>query len=183
MFRRLWDYVRNRVSRHCDRWTARRVRPLVRRGDRVLRIGALSDRLDVLLHREPGCDVIPHSDPAPLPFADESCDVVLLISVLHHVEDPRTVLQEARRVTRRQVLVLEDVNSTRWDRLFVRGLHRGSSRPRHVWSPQRWSRLAAEVGLQEVWSGLVGRPMGWFTPRQIVFEWQKPAALKPRRAA
>ena len=49
----------------------------------------------------------------PLPFADRSFDVVLLLSVLHHL--PRVivpgVLAEAARVARREVLVLDHTRS------------------------------------------------------------------------
>ncbi|HEX4590249.1 MAG TPA: methyltransferase domain-containing protein [Gemmataceae bacterium] len=185
MFPRLWKYAINRVSRHCDRWTARRVRPLVRRGDHLLNIGSRDGRLDLLLRRDPGCEVVVDPGHLPLPFSDDRFDVVLLVSVLHHVDDPRTVLEEARRVSRRQVIVLEDVNSTRWDRLVFRAFHRWIQTlptPYRKWSPEQWSQLAAEAGLREEWSGLVGRQMGYFAPRQIMFEWQKPV-VKMRKAA
>jgi SAM-dependent methyltransferase len=57
----------------------------------------------------------------PLPFADGSFDVVLLLSVLHHL--PRAivpgVLREAARVARREVLVLDH---TRSDVAWKRGI-------------------------------------------------------------
>lgn len=42
-----------------------------------------------------------------LPFADQTFDVALLVSVLHHTHNPRQVLTEASRVAHR-VLILED---------------------------------------------------------------------------
>jgi len=44
-----------------------------------------------------------------IPFPDRSFDVSLLITVLHHVESPEKVLEEAKRVTRRFVIVVEDL--------------------------------------------------------------------------
>ena len=44
-----------------------------------------------------------------MPFPDKSFDVSLLITVLHHVKSPEKVLAEARRVTRRMVIVVEDL--------------------------------------------------------------------------
>ena len=43
------------------------------------------------------------------PFADKSFDVVFLITVLHHIADPEKVIREAHRVTRRLVVLVEDL--------------------------------------------------------------------------
>lgn len=44
-----------------------------------------------------------------LPFADGHFDSTLLITVLHHTPDPDLVLREAMRVTRRRLVVMEDI--------------------------------------------------------------------------
>lgn len=44
-----------------------------------------------------------------MPFADKSFDVSILVTVLHHIRDQVAVLQEARRVTRKRILVVEDL--------------------------------------------------------------------------
>jgi SAM-dependent methyltransferase len=178
------------------------VRPLVRPGDRVLDIGAGDCRLDLLLKRDPVCDVVPVDvadgnrtdlpltlfNGSRLPFPDDSFDVALLVFVLHHAEDPRAVLTEARRVSRRQVIVFEDVNVTWRDRLVFRGFHRWAewsqnlTYPHHEWPPERWSRLAAEVGLYQRSSSLVGRQLGHFASRNVLFDWEK-VSLPARAAA
>lgn len=48
-------------------------------------------------------------DGAHLPFEDGSFDTVLLITVLHHTPDPDAVLREAMRVSRKRIIVMEDV--------------------------------------------------------------------------
>jgi SAM-dependent methyltransferase len=41
------------------------------------------------------------ADAQRLPLADASADAVMLVSMLHHVEDPAAAIQEARRILRR----------------------------------------------------------------------------------
>ena len=44
-----------------------------------------------------------------IPFADKSFDVSLFITVLHHISDPVAVIREAHRVTRKTLIVVEDL--------------------------------------------------------------------------
>jgi SAM-dependent methyltransferase len=202
MFKRIRDHAVDRAAGHRARWSARRLGPLIRPGDRVLDVGAGDCRLDLLLQERLGCEVVPvdvadfnrtplkvvHYDGLHLPFPADSFDTVLLVFVLHHAKDPRAVLDEARRVSRRQVLVLEDVNLTWWDRMVFRGFHRWAEwsqnmpRPYHEWPPQRWTELAGEIGLRQRWSGLVGRQLSYFASRHVLFDWEKTAIGEVRLA-
>jgi ubiquinone/menaquinone biosynthesis C-methylase UbiE len=47
-----------------------------------------------------------------LPFEDKSFDASMLITVLHHCPDPNLVFAEAVRVSKKKILVLEDVYSS-----------------------------------------------------------------------
>ncbi len=44
-----------------------------------------------------------------IPFADKSFDTSLLITVLHHTPNPEAILKEAKRVTRKNIIVIEDI--------------------------------------------------------------------------
>ncbi len=81
-------------------------------------IGSYSLRLAELGYTVTGADVNPayverarergvnaHLVKDRLPFPDGAFDTVLLFEVVEHLEDPGPVLQEARRVARRNVLV------------------------------------------------------------------------------
>jgi ubiquinone/menaquinone biosynthesis C-methylase UbiE len=198
--------METRVYQHRARWTARRLLPFLQPTDRVLDVGAGDCRLDEILTRQVGCEVVSVDvadynktsrqltlfDGRVLPYEADSFDVALLIFVLHHAADPRAVLEEARRVCRRCVLVLEDVNWTAWDRWVFRGFHRWLEwsqkipRPYHEWPPERWSQLALDLGFREAWRGLVGRQLGWFASRNIAFVWEKTGvggAVVPTEAA
>ena len=48
-------------------------------------------------------------DGRKLPFKNNSFDVTLLIFVLHHAQDLKAVLSEAKRVTKDKIIVYEDI--------------------------------------------------------------------------
>ncbi|MDP3919662.1 MAG: class I SAM-dependent methyltransferase [Candidatus Omnitrophota bacterium] len=76
-------------------------RPLVNRGHHVT-------VLDVV---KPGLQKVPvvMYDGDRIPFPDHSFDVSLLITVLHHIPDIEHVIREAHRVTRKRLIVVEDI--------------------------------------------------------------------------
>ena len=60
--------------------------------------------IDVLIR--PSCKIPVRSfDGVHIPFGDDAVDVVCLVDVLHHTDDPRVLLREAARVSRRYVLI------------------------------------------------------------------------------
>lgn len=75
--------------------------PLERRGHEVI----------VLDVRCPGYQLSPVVlyDGQRIPFADQSFDVSLLITTLHHVPAPEALIAETRRVTRSRLIVVEDL--------------------------------------------------------------------------
>lgn len=103
------------------------------RGSQVLDIGggwgfyaeplrrARDCRVTVLDVVEPGFRKTPVVvyDGKKFPFPDRSFDVSLLVTMLHHVPDPERVLLEAKRVTRRAVIVVEDLYQTLWGRWWT----------------------------------------------------------------
>lgn len=48
-------------------------------------------------------------DGVRIPFPDQSFDVTVLVTMLHHVPDPKALFKEVRRVTRQKVVVVEDL--------------------------------------------------------------------------
>jgi SAM-dependent methyltransferase len=60
-------------------------------------------------------------DPFRVPAEDASFDAVMMLFVLHHLErweDQERLLREARRLTRRGILVIEDTPTSKVDRAF-----------------------------------------------------------------
>ena len=124
-------------------------------------------------HREPSDGVSFRVGSAEsLPFEDGEFDLVSFVNVLHHVEDPHTVLMEARRVLRPGGLLLirdHDVKSAkaaafitlahellatvaraRRDRGHaLKTLHNRAMVPRGFHSVQEWKLMLGQMGLEE----------------------------------
>jgi len=106
-------------------WVSRKVRPFVHHlneRDTILDIGSGNGLVAYTL-RESGYQVTPLDvadlsyaevvkpivyDGQQMPFEDKTFDVALLLTVLHHIEEPDKVLQEACRVADR-VIIIEDI--------------------------------------------------------------------------
>jgi ubiquinone/menaquinone biosynthesis C-methylase UbiE len=147
------------------------VRPVLRAGDRVLDLGCGEGFVLAELAREHevvGVDIVDLRatalprfalyDGIHVPFPDASFDVVLITFVLHHVPDDLkpALVREARRVTRRDLVVLEDTPRTLLDRLACRAhgqAHRrkiGSTAEFGFYDQARWERFFADLGLRVV---------------------------------
>lgn len=107
------------------RWHLTRIlTPYLKNSKSVLDLGSSDGRLAAQIQRKlaaqrkciqfMGCDV--HVQPKTyipifqysghrLPFADNTFDCVLIVDVLHHTDNPLQVLKEAKRVSRRYVLI------------------------------------------------------------------------------
>jgi SAM-dependent methyltransferase len=110
--------------------------PLLFGGDRVLDFGCgnllvaefIQGSLDVKIT---GVDVIDiNLTPLPLkiydgrklPFGDKNFDVSYAAFVLHHTNDIELLLSECIRVTKRRLIVLEDVYENNFELLIARAL-------------------------------------------------------------
>jgi SAM-dependent methyltransferase len=113
-------------------------------------------------------------DGRTIPLGDEGADVVMLVDVLHHADDPRELLGEAARVARRAV-VLKDVTplgplSDRTLRFmdWVGNARHGVPLPYRFWSQEEWRDAFADLGLsvEEVRRRLGLYPL----PASLLFE-------------
>lgn len=89
-----------------------------------------------------------------LPLADGSFDVVMLIDVLHHTEDPTVILREATRVARLGVVIKDHLLCGRGADLTLRMMDRLGNRQHGVplpftyWTRKHWLRAFSEQGLR-----------------------------------
>jgi ubiquinone/menaquinone biosynthesis C-methylase UbiE len=98
-------------------------------------------------------------DGASLPFRDDTFDTTLLSLALHHCEAPDAVLDEAVRVTRSRLLVVESVYRNAQERFWLDLLDRRVNSYRHggmmnvalaFRRPEEWRALFESRGLRLV---------------------------------
>ena len=77
--------------------------------------------IDVLLR--PHCYIpVTQFDGSHIPFPDASFDVVMFVDVLHHTKDPAALLAEARRVTRKYVLLKDHFRTGPFGNVTLRAM-------------------------------------------------------------
>jgi SAM-dependent methyltransferase len=114
-----------------------------------------------------------------LPFADRSHDVVMLVDVLHHAEEPGLLVREAGRVASRAVIIKDHLTGA-WlshERLrlmdWVGNIGHGVPLRYAYWSPAQWRDAFREASLSEVDRrerlGLYGPTLRWLFERHLHF--------------
>jgi len=173
---------------------AEHLAPLLPSGAHVLDVGcgdgALAACLQVLRRdiRIEGVDVLVRPNTAipvrafdgeHLPFDDSSVDVVLMVDVLHHTDDPLVLLRESKRVARSAVLLKDHLREGFAARMTLRGMdwvgnaRHGVRLPYNYWSRTQWTGGFAALGLEvESWQSSLGiypMPAGWLFDRSLHF--------------
>ena len=83
-----------------------------------------------------------------LPYDDNSFDVVLVMFVLHHIPHNKQMIKEIQRVTRKRVIVIEDMPTTLFQR-FISKIHyiffrQSTNMIEHMKDPQQWCSLLGD---------------------------------------
>lgn len=152
-------------------------------GSLAHRIGQL--RPDVTLR---GIDLLvrPHTaipveafDGVHFPAADRSFDVVMFVDVLHHTDDARVLLREARRVAR-QAILIKDHTADGWlSRPTLRAMDwvgnvgHGVRLPYNYWTSAQWQQafreLEIKVEVNRTELGLYPAWLNWLFGRSLHF--------------
>jgi SAM-dependent methyltransferase len=94
--------------------------------------------------------------PGKLPFADNSFDQSLCLFVLHHSDDPEFYLSELKRVTKKEIIILEDVAKNRFQKQTMKLFDYVGNRiesssidvPFNFKSDAEWKEVFASLGLE-----------------------------------
>jgi SAM-dependent methyltransferase len=95
-------------------------------------------------------------DGVHIPLSDASVDVCLFVDVLHHAAGIADLLREARRVTRRYVLIKDHLCEGKFDRTvlsvmdWVGNRGHGVKLPYNYQSRGQWHQILSDCGLRLV---------------------------------
>jgi SAM-dependent methyltransferase len=154
-------------------------------GDGFLAAQILRSRPDVSIHgidvlvRESTAIPVERFDGLHFPAGDGTYDGVMFVDVLHHTDDQVALLREARRVTRRQVIIKDHTCDGLLARPCLRFMdwvgnaRHGVRLPYDYWKGQKWHAVLEEVGLSIAsWNkhlGLYPAVAGWVFERSLHF--------------
>jgi SAM-dependent methyltransferase len=109
--------------------------------------------LDVLVRPSTRIPVEPF-DGATIPRPDGSVDVVMLVDVLHHTDDPAALVRECARVARRSLIVKDHLRDgflagpTLRLMDWVGNARHGVRLPHNYWRRQQWLDACQAIGLK-----------------------------------
>jgi SAM-dependent methyltransferase len=154
-------------------------------GDGLLAQCITDQRPDVFIH---GIDTqirkhvkipVQSFDGEELPCDDDSYDIVLFVDVLHHTNDPMSMLRESARVARKAIVIKDHTLDGWMARPTLRFMDRlGNARyhvalPYNYWTRDEWQGAFTALGFKvDVWRsrlGLYPWPANWIFDRSLHF--------------
>ena len=134
--------------------------------------------IDVLVRQQTHIPV-DEFDGRVIPYGNASFNVVILVDVLHHTDDPMLMLREAARVAATAVVIKDHTRDGALAGATLRFLdwvgnaRHGVALPYNYWPQQRWleafNTLGLTIGVWEKELGLYPRPANWFFGRSLHF--------------
>ncbi|MBI2647032.1 class I SAM-dependent methyltransferase [Candidatus Woesearchaeota archaeon] len=147
---------------------ALQMKDFIKKDDRVLDIGlgngyvAKKIKGQFQVHME-GVDVVDYNetdikntiyDGLHLPFKEKSFDCCLILQTLHHCTYQIQVLKEARRVSRRTIIIMEDVYNNKFEKLmtfmhdYISNKRKGVDCPYYFHNKKEWKEIFDRLGLK-----------------------------------
>ncbi|GAG29871.1 unnamed protein product [marine sediment metagenome] len=140
----------------------------IKKGEKVLDIGlgngfvANQMRYYYNVHIE-GVDIIDYNktdikntiyDGVNLPFKDNSFDCVLILQTLHHCTDQTQVLKEGERVSKKRIIIMEDIYNNFFEKIttfihdYISNKRKGVDCPYYFHSKKEWKNIFDKLGLK-----------------------------------
>jgi SAM-dependent methyltransferase len=118
-------------------------------------------------------------DGVKIPYGDRSVDVVMFVDVLHHTDDPSTLLREAARTARQSILIKDHTRNGALAGVTLRFMDwvgnspHGVSLPYNYWDRQKWldvcERLGLKIGVWRADLNIYPWPATWIFDRSLHF--------------
>ena len=147
---------------------ALQLKDFIKKGDKVLDIGLgngfvakqIMDYYNVYME---GVDVVDYNDTnikntiyngLNLPFKSSSFDCVLILQTLHHCTDQIQVLKEAKRVSKKRMIIMEDVYDNKFEKLmtfmhdYISNKRKGVDCPYYFHNKQEWEKIFKNLKLK-----------------------------------
>jgi SAM-dependent methyltransferase len=91
-----------------------------------------------------------------IPFDDNIFTGVLLLTVLHHTQEPITILQEAKRLTPR-IIIIEDIYTNKWQKYLTYTVDslvnlEGKEHPHNNHTDAEWREIFRALDLEIIYS-------------------------------
>lgn len=116
------NFYFEKINKVWNQLNFERIIPYVTQNDKILDIGAGKCALSSILYNKgyniTAIDIKNHSfsnkitpllfDGKNIPFKNDSFDIAVIVTVLHHAEDPIQILKEAKRVAKK-IIIIEDI--------------------------------------------------------------------------
>lgn len=149
---------------------ALQMKDFIKKGDRVLDIGlgngfvAKQVRNHYKVYME-GVDVVEYNetdikntiyDGLSLPFRSKSFDCILILQTLHHCSDQIQVLKEAKRVSKKTIIIMEDVYNNYFEKMmtflhdYISNKRKGVDCPYYFHNKKEWQEIFSKLGLKIV---------------------------------
>ena len=109
--------------------------------------------VDVVDYRKTDIDFKLYEEGSRTPFDDNTFDITFIIEVLHHSEDAIHLLREARRVTKGQIVIFEDIVTSTFRLKFMKmfdiimNMRHGVNTPLYFKSEKEWLTIFSDLNL------------------------------------
>jgi SAM-dependent methyltransferase len=144
----------------------------------ALRPDVVIEGIDVLVR--PGTDIpVTEFDGHTIPWPDDHFDIALFVDVLHHTEAPARLLAEAKRVSRRGILIKDHLREGLFAEATLRFMdwvgnaQHGVALPYNYLSNKEWRGIWADLDLEvekiDEDVGLYPAPFSWLFDRRLHF--------------
>ena len=149
---------------------ALQLKDFIKKGDRILDIGLgngyvgkqIKEHYKIYME---GVDVVDYNetnikntiyDGLNLPFKDKSFDSTLILQTLHHCTDQIRVIKEAKRVSRKKIIIMEDIYNNFFEKMttflhdYISNKRKGINCPYDFHNKAEWQAIFKKLGLKIV---------------------------------